>query len=169
MGGFTFCPMDEAGARAVLAWHYPAPYGIYNTAPEQVDDDALALADPANHYYLIYEGAGAPVAYCCYGADARVRGGDYGADALDAGLGVRPDLTGQRRGDEFVVAVLEHGRRVFDPVAWRVTIARFNARAQRVWEKAGFQHRQEFEREMDGMPFVVLMKGADDASGTERE
>jgi [ribosomal protein S18]-alanine N-acetyltransferase len=169
-GRLTFRPMDEAGARVVLAWHYPAPYGIYNTPPEQVDDDVKVLTDPVNHYYLIDEGeAKVPVAYCCYGADAQVRGGDYSADALDVGLGVRPDLTGQRRGDEFVAAVLEHGRRVFDPAVWRVTIAHFNVRAQRVWEKAGFRHVQEFERQMDGMPFVVLAQIAGNPTGMAKE
>jgi len=148
--------MDEAGARVVLAWYYPAPYGIYNTPPEQIDSVVPVLTDAANHYYLIYEGAWDPVAYCCYGPDARVPGGDYDQVALDVGLGVRPDLTGQGRGNEFVAAVLDHGRAVFDPAAWRVTIARFNARAQRVWEKAGFECVEEFEREMDGMAFVIL-------------
>lgn len=157
VGRFTFHPMDEAGARLVLAWYYPAPYEMYNTAPEQMDVNVRGLTDPDNHYYLIHAGEGAPVAYCCYGADARVPGGDYRADALDVGLGVRPDLTGQGRGDEFVRAVLDHGRCMFDPAAWRVTIARFNLRAQRVWEKAGFRRVEEFEREVDGLPFVVLV------------
>lgn len=161
VGRLTFRPMDEAGARAVLAWEYPPPYGLYNTPPERIDGDVLVLLDPANHYYLVHEGEGEPVAYCCYGLDARVAGGDYAGDALDVGLGVRPDLTGQGRGSELVAAVLEHGRRVFKPAAWRVSIAGSNARAQRVWEKAGFRPVQQFEREMDDLPFVVLLGAVD--------
>jgi RimJ/RimL family protein N-acetyltransferase len=39
-----------------------------------------------------------------------------------------------------------------------VTIAAFNKRARRVWEKNGFQQSQNFIRESDGMEFVILEK-----------
>jgi hypothetical protein len=39
-----------------------------------------------------------------------------------------------------------------------VTIAVFNARAQRVWQKAGFRFAQRFERSTDGAPFLILLR-----------
>jgi len=69
---------------------------------------------------------------------------------------MRPDLTGQGRGLTFVSAVLDFARRTFTPTAFRVTVAEFNKRALRVWEKAGFQPGQTFQRSRDDMPFVVL-------------
>jgi RimJ/RimL family protein N-acetyltransferase len=40
----------------------------------------------------------------------------------------------------------------------RVTIAVFNRRAIRVWEKNGFYQTQTFKRERDGTDFVIMVK-----------
>jgi RimJ/RimL family protein N-acetyltransferase len=159
--GFVFRLMDEVGAREVLAWRYPPPYDVYNASADRIDADVKALLDPENSYYLVCDSAGTVLAYCCYGPDARVPGGDYRADALDVGLGVRPDLTGRGQGSRHVSAVLQFGHTIFGPTACRVTVARFNGRALRVWRKAGFQQVQTFRRKTDGMPFVVLMRSED--------
>lgn|GEM_PF-127944 len=153
---FTFQPMNEASARATLEWHYEAPYDIYNIAPDDVEKETQLLLDPLNAYYTISDEHGHLVAYCCFGPDGQVPGGDYSAAALDIGLGVRPDLTGQGRGLTYVNAVLDFARRRFTPTAFRVTVAEFNKRALRVWKKAGFRPVQTFGRSGDGLPFVVL-------------
>lgn len=152
-----FQPMDEATARAIHGWRYAPPYQIYDLAAEPVEDLVRAFLEPQNAYYAIRDEEGEVVAYCCFGPDARVPGGDYGPDALDVGLGVRPDLTGQGQGAAYVQAVLDFAHRRWSPPAFRVTVAEFNLRAQRVWEKAGFRQAQRFGRSTDGMPFVVLV------------
>ena len=153
---FTFHPMNEINARAILNWRYDAPYDLYNSDSDNIEEDVQVFLDPQNVYHTITDRQGALVAYCCFGPDAQVRGGDYGTGALDIGLGMRPDLTGQGRGLTFVSAVLDFARRTFTPTAFRVTVAEFNKRALRVWEKAGFQPGQTFQRSRDVMPFVVL-------------
>jgi ribosomal-protein-alanine N-acetyltransferase len=148
--------MDEASARAIATWRYEAPYEIYNPAPEGVEGEIQAFLDPRNAYHTITDEQGELLAYCCFGRDALVPGGDYGLEALDIGLGVRPDLTGRGRGLEFANAVLDFARRTYAPTTFRVTVAEFNKRALRVWDKAGFQQVQTFPRSGDGMAFVVL-------------
>jgi ribosomal-protein-alanine N-acetyltransferase len=148
--------MDEASARAIATWRYEAPYEIYNPAPEAVEGEIQAFLDPRNAYHTITDEQGELLAYCCFGRDALVPGGDYGLEALDIGLGVRPDLTGRGRGLVFANAVLDFARRTYAPTTFRVTVAEFNKRALRVWDKAGFQPAQTFPRSRDGMAFVVL-------------
>jgi len=155
---FTFQPMDEASARAVPEWRYEAPYDIYNIASDNVEKEMQLFLDPQNAYHTITDEQGDLVAYCCFGPDGQVSGGDYGAAALDIGLGVRPDLTGQGHGLAYINAVLHFARRAFPPTAFRVTVAEFNQRARRVWEKAGFRPVQTFQRSGDGMPFVILAR-----------
>jgi ribosomal-protein-alanine N-acetyltransferase len=154
----TFNPMDEGNARAILEWHYDAPYDIYNIAPDNVEKEMQCFLDPQNAYHTITDEHGDLVAYCCFGLDGQVPGGDYSAAALDIGLGVRPDRTGQGRGVTYVNAVLDFARRTFPPTAFRVTVAEFNKRALRVWEKAGFRPVQTFGRSRDGLPFVILTR-----------
>ncbi len=153
---FTFQPMDEASARAVSEWRYDAPYDIYNIDPDNIENEMQLFLDPQNAYHIIADEHGNLVAYCCFGPDGQVPGGDYSAAALDIGLGVRPDLTGLGRGLSYVNAVLDFARRTFPPTAFRVTVAEFNKRARRVWEKAGFRPVQTFQRNGDSMPFVIL-------------
>ena len=155
---FTVRPIDETSARAFLAWRYEPPYDIYNGSTEELELELPFIMDPQNGYFCIFAENEALVAFCCFGRDAQVPGGDYSAPALDIGLGVRPDLTGLGRGLSFVKAVLDFARQTFAPVIFRVTIAQFNKRAQRVWEKAGFHPVQTFQRQHDGLAFVVLIR-----------
>ena len=150
--------MDEASARTVSEWRYDAPYEIYNLGSDDVEKEIQSLLDPQNAYHSITDEHGDLVAYCCFGPDGQVSGGDYSAAALDIGLSVRPNLTGQGYGLMYINAVLDFARRTFSPTAFRVTVAEFNQRAQRVWQKAGFRPLQAFQRSGDGLPFVILAR-----------
>jgi ribosomal-protein-alanine N-acetyltransferase len=154
---FSFAPMDQAHAREILTWRYEAPYDVYNPDPAKYQDWMQAFLDPGNAYHAIADAEGKLVAYCCFGPDARVPGGDYHDEALDIGLGARPDLTGQGHGPTFARAVLEFARATFAPAAFRVTVAEFNQRALRVWEKIGFRPVQTFASSRSDRPFVILV------------
>ena len=161
----AFHPMDETAARAIATWRYEPPYEVYSLDTGDPDELVDCFLDPANAYYYVVDGGGFLAAYCCFGPDARVPGGDYDNPALDVGLGVHPDRTGQGLGHAFVRAVLRFARQEFAPAEFRVTVAEFNERALRVWNAAGFQPVQKFERAPngvpDGMPFLVLTKRND--------
>jgi RimJ/RimL family protein N-acetyltransferase len=150
--------MREKDARAVLDWQYEPPYHIYNIDPSGREEVARFLVDPANRYYAMADTDGMLVGFSCFGEDARVPGGDYTLDAVDIGLGVRPDLTGRGLGQGFVEAVIEFAHARFGARALRVTIAAFNERAQRVWRRAGFRWVARFVRPADGRAFVVLVR-----------
>lgn len=156
---FTFHSMDEETARTVLTWRYEEPYNFYNADPKSVEEGVKALLDPANFYYGLIDERGDVVAYCCFGPDARVPGGDYSDDALDVGGGLRPDLTGRGLGLTVFEAILDFGRQRFAPPVFRETVAAWNKRALAVCERAGFQVVQRFERG-DGTAFVVLLRPA---------
>lgn len=155
---FTFLPLDEKSARTILEWKYDPPYDIYNLTSSDPEATLQYLLDPQNAFQGIYRQQGRLEAYCSFGPDGQVPGGDYGAPALDIGLGVRPDLTGQGHGSEYVNAVIDFARRMYAPDRLRVTIAAFNTRALRVWEKAGFQAMQTFQGELSNMDFVILIR-----------
>jgi ribosomal-protein-alanine N-acetyltransferase len=156
----TFQSMDEASARAILTWRYEALYDLYDLEPGDVEGSVQFFLDPQNGYQSITDEQGELVAYCCFSLDARVSGGDYGTPALDIGLGVWPDLTGQGRGLGYVRAVLEFAQRTVAPDTLRVTVAEFNRRTQKIWWQAGFRPVQRFVRQQDGRPFVVLLRKA---------
>jgi RimJ/RimL family protein N-acetyltransferase len=153
---FSILPLDEKSARAILNWKYAPPYDVYNHHPEEMEKDLHCMLDPANGFFGILGAEDGWIGFCSFGKDARVAGGDYAADALDIGLGLSPDRTGKGMGPAVIGGVMEFARRKFHPVGFRVTIASFNSRARRAWEKAGFVEIQRFQRSRDGMAFLIL-------------
>ncbi len=155
---FIFKPMDEASIYKFVDWRYDPPYDYYNLGDPPLEEDIRYFMNPQNAYHTISDESGDLLAFCSFGPDAQVPGGDYNTNALDIGVGVRPDLTGQGRGSLFVDAVLDFARRTFAPTMFRVTVAEFNQRALQVWEKAGFRRVQTFQNSGDGRTYIVLIR-----------
>ena len=142
---FTLKPITPRDARAISRWRYGGPYSIYNGDPASVD----SLLRPRLLYHSVYDEGGDLVGYFCFGEDARVsagrRLGVYEREvALDIGLGMRPDLTGRSLGEEFVQAGLRFALEAYSPLAFRLSVASFNRRAIRVYERAGFEIVESF-------------------------
>ena len=158
VGDWEFRPMDEASAREIALWRYPPPYDFYNCPNDGIEDEVRCLLNPAYVYRTAWDQDGELLGYAGFGEDCRVPGGDYGTDALDMGGGLRPDRCGRGLGAGFWEAGLEVARRQFAPAAFRVTVAAFNQRALRVWERLGFCVVEVFEATHSGNPFVVLAR-----------
>jgi len=151
----TFARMDRAAALEIAAWCYPPPYDLYNLSE---DEETIAYAlDPGNNLVAMRDGSAQLVGFCSFGQDGQVTGGDYSQPALDVGMGLHPDLTGRGHGVAYARQVLAYARQVYAPVRFRVTIAAFNQRAQRVWMHCGFHPVQRFRNPDNNREFVVMV------------
>lgn len=150
--------MDETAARQITTWQYKPPYDVYSIPADEAEATIRFFNDPANGYWKILNSEEELVGFSCFGADGRVPGGDYSLEALDIGMGVKPDLTGQGLGDLFTETVISFAIQTYQPDALRVTIATFNRRAQRVWEKAGFKFFDSFHSLHGGKEFEIFIK-----------
>jgi phosphoserine phosphatase RsbU/P len=157
-GDLTFTPIDSSAAHEIVTWHYEPPYDIYNLedSPNSID---YAL-DPTNNYYALRTEDDQLVGFCSFGLDAQVPGGDYRGEALDIGMGIRPALTGQGLGTQFIAAAVRYAQYKYSPSQLRVTIAVFNLRAQRVWQKNGFRPVETFKHNTSDREFVILTKAS---------
>jgi [ribosomal protein S18]-alanine N-acetyltransferase len=133
-------PVAEEDAREFASWTYPEPYAMYSSSPE----DAVWFLDPANGYLTVEDDEHGLVGFCCFGLDARVPGGTYDEEHIDLGTGMRPELTGQGRGREFLGAVIDDCARRFPGKPMRTTVAAFNERARRMVQRAGFRETEIF-------------------------
>lgn len=156
---FRLAPMTAAYARLIMTWQYDEPYAIYNADPAEEADLDASFLNPDYHYYAVLDAHDELIAYRCYGADARVPGGDYRTAALDMGGGLRPDLTGQGLGPLVMQAAMAFARLHFVPPAFRVTIAAWNIRAQRACQKCGYQPVATFSNPQ-GVAFVIMLRDA---------
>src|ERR671917_422731 len=82
---YDFRQMDEADAREVAGWHYEPPYDFYDS--EADPDDLAELLDPERRegaYFSVLDGEEL-VGFFQFEGEG---------DAVNVGLGLRPDLTG---------------------------------------------------------------------------
>jgi RimJ/RimL family protein N-acetyltransferase len=140
-------------AEHIATWRYADEYSLYDASV----DDIGELLDPDNAYLAVDDEDGTLVAYGCFGCDARVPGGDYTEEAIDIGVGMRPDLTGHGRGRAFIELMLQEAERRFGEQPLRVTVASFNERSMHLMRKVGFQETAMF-RNPAGREFVILVR-----------
>ena len=165
-GSLRFAPMSDADAEEILRWRYTGDlsvYGFDTPDPAARAEEKRDLLDPRNCYYAARSAAGELIGFCCFGPDAQVPGGDYRQPALDVGLGLQPELVGRGLGLSFVEAILEFASRELSPPRFRLTVATFNRRAARVYERAGFEATERFERRTpdgrgSGAEFLVMVR-----------
>jgi RimJ/RimL family protein N-acetyltransferase len=151
---YTFTPIQREEAQSIAGWRYDGPYALYDGDPDGFE----TLLRPEYRVHAARDEHGELIGYCSFGEDARVAGYAYADDALDVGLGMRPDLVGRSRGIGFTRAVLDFAQREFRPDAFRVTIAAFNRRAQRLCLALGFRETGRFLRQDSKDEFVVYRR-----------
>ena len=131
----------------MATWRYEPPYDFY-------DGDAEPVLNPERFYEALDE-------------DGSLVGNYYfeqKGDALEVGLGLRPDLTGRGLGLEFLLAGIDFGRRRFGLSRVILNVAAFNERAIKVYEQAGFReigrHTRRFDR-WGEVEFVEMEQAAE--------
>ena len=145
--------MTASYAAAVVTWWYEEPYDCYDMT--SVDPESLT-AEGSGFFALV--DADELIGFRSFGADGQVPGGRYDSSALDTGGGLRPDLTGKGLGRQAISTGLAFGRERFAPVAFRVTVATFNARALRVVQALGFSPVEDFLASTDGRAYRILVR-----------
>ncbi len=156
---FQFHPLTRKEATELISWRYDKPYDIYNIDSDNLQKTIDFFVDPVNSYFVISSDLHEFTAFCCFGADAQVPGGDYSLDALDIGLGIRPELTGQGLGSQIANATIDYARQSFSAQRFRVTIAAFNKRALKVWQNLAFVPVQRF-RNQNGNEYLIFIRDA---------
>ncbi len=150
---YSFRQMDGADAREISCWRYEPPYDFYDWTADP--EDLAELLDPESrreNSFSVRDGEEL-VGFFQFGR--RV-------GAVDLGLGLRPDLTGRGLGLGFVLSGLEFARGRFAPDCFTLSVAAFNGRAIRAYERAGFVRGGGFVHETNGgeYPFVSMRREA---------
>lgn len=157
-------PITPDDVRQILTWRYEPPYHIYDMGSGTADPVELAEAidyflRPQYHFQaMLRQPAGELAGFCSFGQDGQVAGGDYRIPAVDIGMGVHPQNTGRGLGYLFAGAAIEFALQNFNPSRLRVTIAAFNRRAQKVWERHNFLPAQRFQALHSRRPFIIYIR-----------
>ncbi len=154
MPRYLFRPRDDEEAREVSAWRYEPPYDFYDWTSDP--DDLEELLDPERRkdaYFSAFDGRGALVGFFQFEVEG---------ETVDVGLGMRPDHTGAGLGLDYLLAGLEFARGRYSPARFTLSVATFNARAIRVYERAGFRRENVYLHQTSGdeFPFLAMAREA---------
>ncbi len=146
--------MTKFWAEEILSWKYEHPYDFYNDSNMKESMQEL-LEEP---YFAVLEDSGELIGFYCTGTSAQVPlgylYGVYQEDCLDIGLGMKPELTGKGEGASFIRYILEQVKILYKFSCIRLTVAAFNERAIKLYERLGF--RKTFMFTGEEMTFYVM-------------
>jgi ribosomal-protein-alanine N-acetyltransferase len=129
--------LSEAQAAEIATWRYEFPYEWYDTASDPRRIDLFANPTRREGLRAVVGDEGDLVGFFNF-----VREGDE----VRIGLGMRPDLTGRGLAQPFIDAGLEYARTQWEPLRFRLWVARWNERALRAYRRAGFREVKADER-----------------------
>jgi ribosomal-protein-alanine N-acetyltransferase len=129
---YIFAPMNQKYANDIANWHYDGIYSFYDMTAHE--DDLRILMDTKNWQDIIK---------AILNEDDELVG--WAAfytenDEFWLSLGLRPDLTGQGLGEEFVSESVNYAISRYELIKHtiRLHVAVFNQRAIKVYQRAGF-------------------------------
>ncbi|WP_409303873.1 GNAT family N-acetyltransferase [Peribacillus sp. SCS-155] len=154
---YSFEKMTEQHACTIINWKYPPPYDFYNG--QGTEDELEELLHRG--YMTVTNQQGELVGYFCTGKAGTVPAGHtiggYPDGWFDIGIGMAPMLTGKGWGTIFFKEVLDFIEQQNSVRPKRLTVASFNKRAIRLYQKFGFVEQKRF---LAGANEFVIMTGA---------
>lgn len=145
---YNFSEMSQDQAKNIaLNWHYEGKYSFYDVDADE--DDLVEFLDPKKRkdsHYIVKEGK-EEIGFFSFN--------DRG-DAVDIGLGMKPELTGRGLGLKFFEAGLRFAISKYNPQEITLSVATFNERAIKVYKKAGFESVETFMQDTNGSQFEFL-------------
>ncbi|MCA0971107.1 GNAT family N-acetyltransferase [Halobacillus litoralis] len=144
-------PITQEEAERIAHWKYPEPYSFYDMTADEEDYEEFISEEKRN-----------PDTYSVHVEEELIGFFTFTPieGSLDVGLGLRPDWTGQGKGRPFIENGLKFAEEKYNPSAFTLSVAKFNTRAIKAYEKNGFIETEEFMQPTNGdvYPFVKMKK-----------
>ena len=149
--------MTEEYAVCISRWQYPTPYEIYSMKANEDEVDQLMNG----LHVAVLDDQEKLVGFVAFGWAAQVRGEAsehiYQDESYsDIALGLRPKLCDKGLGIQLVKCAISFIKELFPEDGVRLTVREDNARAIRVYRRAGFQEDQHFTHE-DGNTYITMI------------
>lgn len=149
---FSFYPMGQSDAEKIATWHYEGIYSFYDMENDPEDLQELLSPEKRGENYWGVFSNGVLIGFVALFRDGL---------SMEIGLGLRPDLTGKGLGSIFLNEIEQFIRKSFPAVSKLcLSVASFNIRAQKVYQRAGFLPcKQEMIATNGGeYPFLIMEK-----------
>lgn len=152
-----FTIMTEAAAKEIAEWNYPDIYAIYS-----FDGSNEVVQELLNgQYYVAFATDHQIIGYICVDESARIRTVETDVymdeTMMDIGLGIHPALCGKGGGAKFLASAITFLNEQFNCSSYRLTVADFNRRAIKVYERVGFQCSRVIHQTSTNKHFQIMI------------
>ncbi|UOQ50394.1 GNAT family N-acetyltransferase [Gracilibacillus caseinilyticus] len=146
---YEFSVMTQKQAENIaFNWHYEGEYSFYNMEADEEDLTEFLNPEERGNSTFSVTIENELVAFLSFSKVAH--------RTCDIGLGMRPDLTGQGNGTEFLRAGINFIQSEFKPEKITLSVATFNQRAIKLYRKVGFKDVETFMQDTNGSTFEFL-------------
>ncbi|MFH7830231.1 GNAT family N-acetyltransferase [Bacillus luti] len=146
---YTYTVMTQEEAEEIAYnWHYEGKYSFYDIEADEEDlAEFLHEESRGNHIFSVKENGTLIGFFSFCKTDNRT---------VDIGLGMRPNITGDGLGLQFVKAGLDFSKERYSCKYITLSVATFNERAIKVYKRAGFEAVGTFIQKTNGSCFEFL-------------
>jgi [ribosomal protein S18]-alanine N-acetyltransferase len=146
---YTFEKMTQQEAEDIaLGWHYDGDYAFYDM--EADEEDLAGFLNPESRGDTVFT-VRKEEAVAGFFSVTRP-----GAGVCDIGLGMRPDLTGNGMGSDFMKAGMAFVINELKPSKITLSVATFNQRAIKLYKNIGFTAIDTFIQDTNGGTYEFL-------------
>ncbi|MBC9873440.1 GNAT family N-acetyltransferase [Macrococcoides bohemicum] len=137
-------------------WKYEGIYKFYDVTEDKEDYEEMISPEMRGENYFEVVESNELIGYFVID--------DSKDGVIDYGLGMKPELTGSGRGKSFINSILGFITDNYDVKTITLSVALFNERAIKCYEKVGFVRADEFDMKTNGSTyrFVRMYKRVTD-------
>ncbi|WP_032121174.1 GNAT family N-acetyltransferase [Clostridium amazonitimonense] len=153
---FSLKVRTEQDTKKILNWCYEGIYSFYDNNIQQEKIDNIISLTGSDRAFSVVNEEGELVGNCeFYDVSDNEE-----EEILAVGIQMEPSLTGRGYGTEFSRAIIEEGRERLKYDYLELSVADFNTRARKVYEKIGFKKIDEIYNEIRGnkYKFIIMAK-----------
>ncbi|WP_414051428.1 GNAT family N-acetyltransferase [Macrococcus animalis] len=137
-------------------WKYEGIYKFYDVTEDKEDYEEMISPEMRGENYFEVLESNELIGYFVID--------DSKDGVIDYGLGMKPELTGRGQGESFINSTLSYIIDNYDVKTITLSVALFNERAIKCYEKVGFVRADEFDMKTNGSTyrFVRMYKRVTD-------
>lgn len=146
---YSIKPLTQEEALTIAyEWHYEKPYDFYDM--EADEEDLAMFIDPAKRGDRNFSVYASKTLVGFFSVN------EFDESTVSLGLGMHPQLTGKGNSEAFLNSIFSFIRENYAYETLSISVATFNKRAIRAYEKVGFKALDTFMQKTNGSTFEFL-------------
>jgi ribosomal-protein-alanine N-acetyltransferase len=138
---YDFRKVTNKDVEDILTWKYEDEYSFYDNSIQKEKIDWIKGLPEEDKAFSIYNEHKELVGNCSF---------YYIEEFFCVGVQMKPHITGKGFGTEFVDSIINFGKQKYNLSHIDLTVAKFNKRAIKIYEKLGFKVVEEFVNTIRG-------------------